>query len=71
VPDEDRARLLDAIEGDLADIELALARLDAGSYEICEVCAGPITDDVLATGPATRRCAGCAGGIGHPKSPVG
>ena len=31
-PDESAALDLDAIERDLADVEVALARLDAGSY---------------------------------------
>jgi RNA polymerase-binding transcription factor DksA len=60
VPDEDRARLLDAIEADLADVELALARLEAGTYETCEVCASPLGDDVLIVTPAARRCVSCA-----------
>jgi RNA polymerase-binding transcription factor DksA len=59
VPDEDRARLLDAIEIDLADVELALARLEAGTYETCERCAAAIGDDVLVVTPAARRCATC------------
>ena len=58
--DVDRARQLDAIEADLADVELALARLEAGSYETCESCAGVIEPDVLVVTPAARRCASCA-----------
>jgi DnaK suppressor protein len=60
VTDVDRARQLDAVETDLADVELALARLEAGSYETCEVCATVIDDDVLAVTPAARRCTTCA-----------
>ena len=61
VPDDDRARLLDAIESDLAGVELALARLEAGTYETCEVCAQGLGDEVLVVTPAARRCAICAG----------
>jgi RNA polymerase-binding transcription factor DksA len=60
VTDADRAHRLDTIESDLADVELALARLEAGTYETCEVCSGVLTDDVLAVAPAARRCAACA-----------
>jgi hypothetical protein len=60
VTDVDRARQLDAIEADLADVEHALARLEAGSYETCEVCAGAIEVDVLVVTPAARRCVTCA-----------
>jgi len=59
VTDADRARHLDAVETDLTDVELALARLEAGTYETCEVCAGTIDDEVLAVAPAARRCTPC------------
>ncbi len=59
MPDDDRTRLLDAIEVDLADVELALGRLEAGTYETCEVCAGELADDVLLVTPAARRCLTC------------
>jgi RNA polymerase-binding transcription factor DksA len=60
VTDVDRARRLDIIESDLADVELALARLEAGTYETCEVCSGPLEADVLVVTPAIRRCPACA-----------
>ena len=60
VPDDDRARLLDAIEVDLADVELALARLEVGTYDTCELCAGELSDDVLVVTPTARRCVTCA-----------
>ena len=59
VTDTDRARHLDAVEADLADVELALARLEAGIYETCESCSGALGDDVLAVTPAARRCSTC------------
>ena len=46
---------LDAIAGDLADVELALSRLDAGTYWTDEVTGEPLPDDLLATSPTARR----------------
>ena len=43
-------------QGDLADVDRALERLDDGTYGTCEVCAGPIADEVLERAPATRLC---------------
>jgi DnaK suppressor protein len=60
VTDVDRTRQLDAVEADLADVELALARLEAGTYESCELCSAVLSDDVLAVTPAARRCPACA-----------
>src|SRR5689334_8412977 len=48
--------ILDNIEGELADIEHALQRLDDGTYGTCEACGKPIGDDRLAATPATRFC---------------
>jgi RNA polymerase-binding transcription factor DksA len=60
VTDADRTRQLDTVEAELADVELALARLEAGTYETCEVCAGVLGGDVLAVTPTARRCPTCA-----------
>jgi len=49
--------LLDTIEKDLADVELALAQLDEGTYGRCDVCGGPVDDAVLARTPTARLCA--------------
>ena len=46
---------LDAIERDLADVETALARLDADTYWTDEVTGAPIADAVLAANPLARR----------------
>jgi len=46
---------LDAIEGDLADVELALARLDSGEYWRDEVTGQELDDVVLAARPTARR----------------
>ena len=48
--------ILDSIEGELADIEHALQRLDDGSYGTCEACGKSIGDDRLEAMPATRYC---------------
>lgn len=49
---------LDRIEQDLADVETALARLEAGTYWTCEVSGSEIPDSVLAASPTARRAAG-------------
>jgi RNA polymerase-binding transcription factor DksA len=46
---------LDAIEQDLADVETALARLEAGTYWTDEVTGQEIPDEVLAQRPTARR----------------
>ena len=48
---------LDAIESDLAGVETALQRLDAGTYWTDEVTGAPIDDALLVTHPTTRRAA--------------
>src|SRR5688500_16988001 len=48
--------ILDSVEGELADIEHALQRLDDGTYGTCEACGKPIGDDRLEAMPATRYC---------------
>jgi RNA polymerase-binding protein DksA len=48
--------ILDQVEGELAEIEHALQRLDDGSYGTCEACGKPIGDDRLEAMPATRFC---------------
>ncbi len=39
----------------LADVEMALSRLDAGTYWVDEITGQPLPDVVLATNPLTRR----------------
>lgn len=46
---------IDAIERDLADVEAALARLDAGTYWTDEVTGRPLPSDLLAAQPLARR----------------
>ena len=46
---------LDVIERDLADVEIALARLDAGTYWTCEETGAPLPDELLESTPTARR----------------
>ena len=46
---------LDRIAQDLADVEVALERLDEGTYWTCEVTGEPLPDDLLAADPVARR----------------
>lgn len=46
---------LDRIEADLAGVESALVRLDAGTYWSDEVTGDPIPDEVLIADPVARR----------------
>ena len=48
--------VLDQIEGELADVEHALRRLDDGTYGTCEACGKVIPDERLEVLPATRFC---------------
>lgn len=59
-PAYDRAadlHVLGQVDADLAGLEAALERLDAGGYDSCEVCGGPIGEDRLRARPLTRTCA--------------
>ncbi len=37
-------------------MEVALQRLDEGTYESCEACGAPLPPAVLEAFPAARRC---------------
>jgi RNA polymerase-binding transcription factor DksA len=54
------AALLIEARAYLDELDQALARLEAGSYAICERCGGPIGTDRLAARPAARTCISCA-----------
>lgn len=49
--------VLSKIEGELADVERALTRLDDGTYGTCEACGEAITSERLSAEPATSHCA--------------
>ena len=46
---------LDRVERDLAGVEAALERLDAGTYWTDEVSGAPLGDELLAGDPVARR----------------
>jgi DnaK suppressor protein len=54
------AALLSEAQAYLRDVDLALTRLDAGTYGTCERCGGAIGPERLAARPATRTCISCA-----------
>jgi DnaK suppressor protein len=44
----------------LTELDAALARLDAGSYGVCERCGRPIAPARLEARPEARTCVACA-----------
>lgn len=48
--------VLQRVENELAEIEAALQRLDAGTYGRCEVCGAEISEGRLEVKPAARFC---------------
>jgi RNA polymerase-binding transcription factor DksA len=48
--------VLDQVAADLAEVDRALERLDAGTYGRCDACGEPIADERLAAQPAARLC---------------
>ena len=44
----------------LAAIDAALAKIDSGIYEICDMCGRPIGEERLAARPASLICVRCA-----------
>ena len=57
--DNDRTRLFDSIEGDLAGVSRAMERLDGGTYFMCASCNGPLADDALTENPTLSHCPTC------------
>ena len=53
--------LVRQVRGHLAEVEAALARVDAGTYGACERCGAPIGSARLEALPAARLCIACAG----------
>ena len=50
--------LLGQVRRELDDVEVALRRLEEGTYAICEACGQPIGQSFLVTAPAARYCEG-------------
>jgi DnaK suppressor protein len=55
------AALLDQARRQLAQVDAAIGRLNAGKYGRCERCGQPITAARLAARPAATTCIRCAG----------
>lgn len=52
--------LLEQAREHLAAIEAAKRKLDAGTYDVCDGCGGPIGAERLAARPAALTCVRCA-----------
>jgi len=52
--------LLEEAREQLAALDDAAARIDAGTYGVCERCGDAIGDERLAALPGARRCVDCA-----------
>ncbi len=48
------------LEQHLAEVDAALARLDDGTYGVCQGCGEPIDPARLEARPAARECIACA-----------
>jgi DnaK suppressor protein len=57
--EERYAELLANLRQDLDDVEVAMKRLDEGTYGHCEVCGTALPADHLEARPAARRCPAC------------
>ncbi|MCF6377077.1 TraR/DksA family transcriptional regulator [Nocardioides KLBMP 9356] len=55
--------LIKQVRGHLAELDAALARVDAGTYGVCERCGAPIGAARLEALPAARLCIRCAGRV--------
>lgn len=48
--------ILESLEHELREIEVALSRVDEGTYGTCEGCGEPIPEERLEAQPAARFC---------------
>ncbi|GAA1863691.1 TraR/DksA C4-type zinc finger protein [Actinomadura bangladeshensis] len=58
-PDEAVMARRGTLEGNLEEIDAALARLGDGTYGLCEDCRKPIPEGRLEIIPYARRCVNC------------
>ena len=56
---EQVATLVRQTQHHLAEVDAALARLDAGAYGACERCGRPIAEERLDVRPTARTCVRC------------
>jgi DnaK suppressor protein len=64
---EERSRtiaVVQALRSNLRDVERALAKLDAGTYGVCERCGRPIGDERLDAIPWAILCIDCKRAVG-------
>lgn len=54
------AALLESARAQLAEVEVAIRRIEGGDYGRCEVCGTLIPADRLGALPTTRTCVACA-----------
>ena len=54
------AALIAQARDHLTAIDTALRKADSGTYEICDICHGPIGAERLAARPASLTCVRCA-----------
>lgn len=50
-----------SLAASIDDIDAALAKIDEGTYGLCETCRQPIPAARLEALPASTRCVSCAG----------
>jgi RNA polymerase-binding transcription factor DksA len=62
------ASLLERARGRLANVDLALARIEDGSYGSCQRCGQPITAERLTARPAASTCIRCAATARAPRA---
>jgi len=55
------AALIASARAHLAEIDAALRKVASGTYEICDICGGPIGAERLTARPASLTCVRCAG----------
>lgn len=53
---EERHGVSDALEARLKNVNAALARIEEGTYGVCDVCGGQIEEDRLDANPAAPTC---------------
>lgn len=53
---EERHAITDTLEARLLNVNLALQKIEAGDYGLCETCAEKIEEDRMGANPAARTC---------------
>lgn len=55
----ERIGVVDTLKGQLDEVELALRKLDEGTYGFCSNCGNPIPVERLEARPESTRCVAC------------